>query len=465
MKLQVATPIHYSGEPLFWQSIMRAQQDGLFSRFRVNEGDSAVARARNNLVHEFLKTDDDALLFIDADIVFNPGHIACLKSHGPQFPIVAGMYPLKKPEHQWCINGLNEGKTPKEHGPLFQVKYVGTGFMLIWRQVFEKFMQVWPEHFYEDDMQPGQQVYDFFRMGVFMDTIGGGRRRWLSEDWYFCEMWNRLGGEIFIDRRVTVQHVGKAAYPIDKAAHLYQPKDFVDMECPASMQPHIQKVLMGEYDVKLDEQPATVLDLGANVGAFSVWAAKKWPNAKIVAYEPVQSNFELLQKNLEKSGLSDRVTCHRQAVGESTRTRKMFHGRHNCGECSFFDLGEQNTDSPETVEVVDAALVGSAEFVKLDVEGAELEILEELDLTDTKAIALEWHGRDRLEACLQMLGERGFETSGEQTSRSDSQRGILKLKRKVINGSEQHGRRFAQPDAAEQGADTPAAPTSECVQV
>ncbi len=67
---------------------------------------------------------------------------------------------------------------------------------------------------------------------------------------------------------------------------------------PASMSPHINKVLQGEYDVAYTATAPIVVDVGANVGSFAVWALHRWPDSIVHCYEPVPSNFDLLRRNL-----------------------------------------------------------------------------------------------------------------------------------------------------------------------
>jgi hypothetical protein len=54
--------------------------------------------------------------------------------------------------------------------------------------------------------------YDFWSCGTYQYADGG--RRYLSEDWFFCQRWLDLGGEVFADTRVVLKHVGMAVYPL-----------------------------------------------------------------------------------------------------------------------------------------------------------------------------------------------------------------------------------------------------------
>ena len=53
-----------------------------------------------------------------------------------------------------------------------------------------------------------------------------------------------------------------------------------------------------EYDFLMDPPPVAIIDAGANIGLASIYFASKYPAARVIAIEPEQSNFELLQKNV-----------------------------------------------------------------------------------------------------------------------------------------------------------------------
>jgi FkbM family methyltransferase len=192
------------------------------------------------------------------------------------------------------------------------------------------------------------------------------------------------------------------------------------------MVPHLQAVFDGEYDVEgLDLRSPLVLDLGANVGAFTLWALQRWPGCEVYAYEPLVENFRLLEANTaaERKRVFPFCKAVRAVAGEYGHLRK---GRNNPGEASFFDLGEQ-TDEVETVRVISPAELPRADVVKLDTEGCELEILEALDLSGVKAVLLEWHRMEDRPAIRELLQPQGFVCVEERPL--GPCRGILKMVR------------------------------------
>ena len=168
---------------------------------------------------------------------------------------------------------------------------------------------------------------------------------------------------------------------------------------PTSMGPHIKKVLEGEYEVSVTGIK-TIIDLGANVGSFTVWASMKWPGSKIHCYEPSESNFNLLISNIKEVKNCD-VICNKAAVGDPLLT-KLFKGLNNPGECSLFKQGEQQ-DVFEEIKTISPESLPEADILKLDIEGSEgyvLKVLSEKNRLTFPVILLEYHGEKvRREVC------------------------------------------------------------------
>jgi FkbM family methyltransferase len=110
------------------------------------------------------------------------------------------------------------------------------------------------------------------------------------------------------------------------------------LEYPATLDSHVQKVLGGEYDIPYRHSAPVILDIGANVGSFAAWTLKRWPGCHVHCYEPLPDNFALLTRNLGQFAGSS-VSLYNFAVGDTSLTR-LYLGRNNCGEASFYDIGE-----------------------------------------------------------------------------------------------------------------------------
>ena len=198
-------------------------------KLRFNNQDG-VARSRNRLAADFLETDCTHLLFIDSDIVFTVEDFDRVTGH--DVPVVGGLYPLRGTEDlEWCAEGIVPPPPIRPDG-LQQVKRTGTGFMCIAREVFERMLlQFGHEIEYTSDMggqpqgSPRRTEWDFWPMGVYQ--FPDGSRRYLTEDWFFCQKWMDMGGEIFADTHALLQHVGAACWPLP-----HQQKAFLEDQKP-----------------------------------------------------------------------------------------------------------------------------------------------------------------------------------------------------------------------------------------
>jgi hypothetical protein len=83
----------------------------------------------------------------------------------------------------------------------------------------------------------------------------------------------------------------------------------------------VREVLAGEYESGYDGTGLHVLDIGTNVGAFSVWAAHRWPGSTVDAYEHNPATFTLLERNTRRYPM---IRCHRAAVIPPPATRRSF---------------------------------------------------------------------------------------------------------------------------------------------
>jgi len=144
------------------------------------------------------------------------------------------------------------------------------------------------------------------------------------------------------------------------------------MIIPNNMISHVGKIFQGEYVVGAMPNPY-IIDIGANVGGFAVWAHEYFDNPKIDCYEPIKENFNLLRQNTEGTDIAIRNI----AIGKEDGERMMYYGLHNCGEASMFEGKEQSKEG-ELVKVMSAKHLPPCDIIKIDTEGAEIEILENI---------------------------------------------------------------------------------------
>ncbi|MHB8474367.1 MAG: FkbM family methyltransferase [Gammaproteobacteria bacterium] len=134
-------------------------------------------------------------------------------------------------------------------------------------------------------------------------------------------------------------------------------------------------------------QPAdVVLDVGANLGEFSVFAAKRVPDGVVHAFEPTQKLYSLARRNIEVNGFSN-THVHEIGLSDHPGSFPIYKaavrgadGSMNNGLNSLF--GGNGLDVSETIEIVrlddwcDEHRVSILDLIKMDIEGAELSALK-----------------------------------------------------------------------------------------
>lgn len=126
----------------------------------------------------------------------------------------------------------------------------------------------------------------------------------------------------------------------------------------------------------------TFVDVGANIGIHTLAAALAMGGkGRIVAFEPYIPTAKLLEKTVALNGVNPLVKVHRTAVTSKKEVRKLYLGR-TCGHHSLYPLASADSLDGEFVEVsattIDDALARtrSVNLIKIDAEGAEIEVLE-----------------------------------------------------------------------------------------
>lgn len=143
----------------------------------------------------------------------------------------------------------------------------------------------------------------------------------------------------------------------------------------------------------------TIVDVGANVGSFAVYAAHSSPRARIFCYEPEAQNFERLTRNLSINGLEGRVTASRVAVASSVGPRKL---SLRVSQCNAFDdirdsVSHQVVACTTLQDIRREHGLATLDLLKMNCEGAEYEILGACSRTDYDGILnirLEYHNLD-----------------------------------------------------------------------
>lgn len=117
-----------------------------------------------------------------------------------------------------------------------------------------------------------------------------------------------------------------------------------------------------------------VLDLGANIGLFSVWAWINFPNCIIHSYEPDPEIYKLLEKNL--SPLSNVKTFNR-AIADKEGTIEFYVSKRSFSSSIYPLSGSKVISIPtKKLDQVISDIGGTVDLMKIDIEGAEFSVLE-----------------------------------------------------------------------------------------
>lgn len=144
----------------------------------------------------------------------------------------------------------------------------------------------------------------------------------------------------------------------------------------------LKKGQKAEYRFPAALEPRVILDIGANIGVASIFLARRFPQARIYAFEPVPANVELLRLN---TASYPRITACPMALGAADGDVEMHFSDdpHNFGGFSF---SAQGSDSNHKLRVqrrdIRAVLnelgIDQVDLIKIDTEGAEYDILTAL---------------------------------------------------------------------------------------
>jgi FkbM family methyltransferase len=174
--------------------------------------------------------------------------------------------------------------------------------------------------------------------------------------------------------------------------------------CPESMRLHVLAVLNGEYAAPVDfDKPPAVLDVGANIGAFTIWAAQRWPGARVTAYEPHPDNAKVWRENCADLVSAGRASLVEAAVTDYDGQAELHDGRNNCGEASL--VFRFQTPSRH-VRTIAGRNLPRCDVLKIDTEGSERMVLADYRFrTDCNLIMLEYHSEaDRDSATMMLAG-------------------------------------------------------------
>jgi FkbM family methyltransferase len=160
----------------------------------------------------------------------------------------------------------------------------------------------------------------------------------------------------------------------------------------------------GEYDFIVDKEPDVIIDAGANIGLSTIFFANKYPNAKIIAIEPEDSNYKLLEKNTESYG---NVCLIKAALWDSIRDIYLFDtgldkdgfmvGEMGSGKDMITPYHKERclTKTVTIEKLIKDYSLAKIDILKMDIEGSEKEVFNNCFgwIDNVNVIIVELHER------------------------------------------------------------------------
>lgn len=211
------------------------------------------------------------------------------------------------------------------------------------------------------------------------------------------------------------------------------------LRIPSSDIPTYRQVFINqEYDFSVKEQPKVIVDAGANIGLVSIYLANRYPEARIIAIEPEQSNFELLKANVAPY---PRIIPVQAALWNKNEEINVIDP--GFGKWGFMterkhpsEKSRDNVCHPVMAVTVDTIMrdyhLSRIDILKADIEGAEKEVFSDPSswIEKVDSIIIELHDRLK-EGCSRTFycGSNGFDHEWRQGENVFLSRGAFLTRR------------------------------------
>ena len=172
----------------------------------------------------------------------------------------------------------------------------------------------------------------------------------------------------------------------------------------------INEIFIDEIYHQALPEKSFIIDCGANIGLSVIYLKNICPSAEIIAFEPDEINYQLLQKNIESHQLKN-ITARKEAVWKENTTLNFVQDGTTGSKIG-------TSENPKTVSVkavrLKDLLTKKVDFLKLDIEGAEYDVLKDIqdELHWINNLFLEYHGsfsqNGELTEILNIINKSGF---------------------------------------------------------
>jgi len=155
--------------------------------------------------------------------------------------------------------------------------------------------------------------------------------------------------------------------------------------------------LVEEYSNFRINDKDVIIDIGAHIGLFTLYASQYCTNGIIFCFEPVEENYSVLLDNITQNNLKN-VKPFKSAVSKNESTVTIYHNKDEAGHSMFSSTSHAlKVDSISLKKIIDENYINQCNLIKMDCEGSEYEIIESLPLEYFKKISkmiIEYHFAD-----------------------------------------------------------------------
>jgi FkbM family methyltransferase len=178
-----------------------------------------------------------------------------------------------------------------------------------------------------------------------------------------------------------------------------------------------------QYYFQMEKENPLIIDCGCNIGMSILFFKEMYPESTIIGFEPDQTTFMKLQENIRINNLEN-VELHRKILSDTEGLKNFYYYPDHPGSLSMSLIREREEKKSQKIESVllSKYIHRTVDFLKLDVEGAEIGVLQELYNCDKlryiKLMAIDYHHHfehyhftqqnDNLSKILQILEDSNF---------------------------------------------------------
>ncbi|HAC14678.1 MAG TPA: hypothetical protein DCE78_01855 [Bacteroidetes bacterium] len=180
-----------------------------------------------------------------------------------------------------------------------------------------------------------------------------------------------------------------------------------------------------DYQIQLESEQPVIVDCGANIGFASLYFSEKYPNAKIIAFEPNPSSVMYFNKNTQGLQESGNLKLYQVALGEENSLSHFYTTKHAASAMGSLVFAFKGHKIPVQVKKLSEYLTvyNRIDLVKIDIEGSEWEVTRDLISSGTikkiDQILVEYHQEsntpNRLAEFIKLYEHAGFDVTIRRT--------------------------------------------------